>query len=319
MRSILVTGGSGFVGRHLLPALRVAFPNAEVVGTAPEPLSGFRELDLGDPEKVAGLVSELRPDACVHLAAVSSLAEAARDPGFAWRVNLHGTLSLAQAVITYAPQCTFLFVSSAEVYGSSFRADIPVDETALPAPTNTYAATKTAADLALCAVAAEGLRVIRLRPFNHTGPGQPIGFVVPDFARQIALIDAGRQPPIIQTGTLDLKRDFLDVRDVCSAYVACLQRASAVQPATILNIASGIPRKIGDVLAELLAIAKVKAEIRSTASGKQPADNSVRTGDAHRARSLLGWQPVITWQETLHDVLQYWRMRIEEESDGARA
>lgn len=310
LRTIVVTGAGGFVGQHLLPALQAAFPDASIVGTARQRQPGRRELDVAEVAQVNRLMAELRPDACVHLAALSSLAAAARDPDLAWRVNLHGTLTLARAIQAQAPQCAFLFASSSEIYGNSFRAGVPLDETASPAPRNTYAATKAAADLALCALAAEGLRAIRVRPFNHTGPGQQPGFVVPDFARQIALIDAGRQPPLLKTGSLDSRRDFLDVRDVCAAYVACLRRASSLPPGTILNIASGVPRRIGDVLADLLAIAQVTVEIQPAANLRRPADIAASVGDASQARALLGWQPVMEWQDTLRDVLQDWRERI---------
>jgi GDP-4-dehydro-6-deoxy-D-mannose reductase len=310
MRTILVTGAGGFAGRHLLPALREAFPGAAVIGTARRPEPGLHDLDVTDAAQAGRLLAELQPDGCIHLAAVSSLAAAARDPEQAWRVNLGGALAVARAVQLHAPHCTLLFVSSSEIYGDSFRAGMPLDEAALPAPRNAYAATKAAADLAMGALAAEGLRVIRVRPFNHTGPGQSPGFVVPDFARQVALIAAGRQAPVLHTGALDTKRDFLDVRDVCAAYVACLRHAATLPPGTILNIASGVARRIGDVLADLLAIAGIAAEIRPAERLRRSSDIATSLGDARRARDLLGWRPAIDWQATLREVLEDWRGRI---------
>ena len=128
-------------------------------------------------------------------------------------------------------------------------------------PMNIYGATKAAADLALGAMASDGLRIIRARPFNHTGPGQTPAFVVSAFARQVARIMTGRQPASLSVGALDPLRDFLDVRDVCACYAACLRQADAIPSGTILNIASGQARRIGDVLDELLAVAGIHAAI----------------------------------------------------------
>ena len=146
-----------------------------------------------------------------------------------------------------------LFVSSSDAYGGSFRAALRVTEDTPLAPMNVYSATKAAADLALGSMAVRGLRVVRLRSFNHTGPGQSAQFAVAAFARQIARIGAGLQPPSLRVGNLDTWRDFLDVRDVCRGYVACIAQRDTLAPGTILNLASGQPRRIGDVLHELQA------------------------------------------------------------------
>jgi GDP-4-dehydro-6-deoxy-D-mannose reductase len=312
-RRILVTGGSGFVGSHLLPRLRGAFPDSEIVATALANEAGLRRLDVADPHAVDDVIRAVRPDACVHLAAIAAIPSAGRDPDLAWRVNLHGALALVRALLDSAPKCWLLFVSSADIYGASFRAGVPLDETALPAPMNTYAATKAAADLALGAMAHEGLRVVRLRPFNHIGPGQSSDFVVAAFARQIARIRAGLQPPVLRVGALDPARDFLDVRDVCAAYAACLARIETLPPGTILNIASGTPRRIGDVLAALLAAAGVEARIETDPDRLRRADIPLAIGDASRARALLGWAPTIPWETTVTDVLADWQARIAPE------
>ena len=308
-RRVLITGAAGFVGTHLMAALREAFPEAVLTGTASAPAPGFTPLDVTGAASVAAVVEAARPDACVHLAAVTAVPDARRDPDRAWRVNLHGTLRLAAALRRIVPECPLVFSSSAEIYGASFAAGIALDETALPAPGNTYAATKAAADLALGALAAEGARVVRLRLFNHTGPGQAESFVVPAFARQIARVEAGLQPPVLRTGDLTPRRDFLDVRDVCRAYVACLSRADALAPGTILNIASGIPREIGGVLRDLIALAGVDAAIESAPALRRATDTPLAIGDSAKARALLDWQPAIPWEQTLRDVLADWRRR----------
>lgn len=302
---ILLTGASGFVAGHLMPRLRQDFPQAELIPC---------DTDITDHPAVNDVVRRTAPDACVHLAAVTAVPTARRDPGHAWRVNLHGTLALAGAILAHVPACRLLYVSSAEIYGASFRAGTPLDETAAPAPMNTYAATKAAADLALGAMAGDGLRVVRLRPFNHTGPGQSADFVVPAFARQIARIAAGRQPPLLEVGALEPRRDFLDVRDVCAAYAACLRHADGLAPGAIFNIASGQPRRIGDILQRMLDLAGVAATVRTGAALLRPGDTPIACGDAGAARAALGWSPAIPWDQTLRDVLDDWTARVTAEA-----
>ncbi len=302
-RRILVTGAGGFVGRHLQPTLRAAFPGAALL-TDP--------FDVADPDAADAAVDAGRPDAVVHLAAVAAVPAARLDPGHAWQVNLRGTLNVARAVLHRAPGCTLLFASSADIYGATFRSGAALDEGALLAPLNTYAATKAAADLALGAMAAEGLRVLRVRPFNHTGPGQSAGFVVAAFAEQVARIAAGRQPPVLRVGALDPLRDFLDVRDVCSAYALCLARSDALAPGTVLNLASGRPRRVGDVLGALMEAAGVQAEVATDAGRLRPTDIPVAAGDAALARRVLGWAPAIPWEQTIADVLADWQARIRQ-------
>ncbi len=300
-RAILVTGSDGFVGHHLLARLAADFPDAVLHPAA---------FDVTDPDAIDHAVSALRPDACIHLAAIAAIGEARDAPEHAWAVNLGGTLSLARALRRHTPDCVLLYVSSADAYGSSFAAGVALDEAAPLAPMNTYGATKAAADLALGALAQDGLRVIRLRPFNHTGPGQSEAFVVAAFARQIARIAAGRQPPVLRVGALDARRDFLDVRDVVAAYSLCLARADSQVSGTILNVASGEGRRVGDVLDALLALSGVQAAVEVEAGRLRRTEIPLACGDAARARAALGWAPAIAWETTLRDVLQDWHARV---------
>ncbi len=302
---VLVTGLSGFAGVHLHRSMARHCPDATLF-----PL----ECDLCDAGAVERRVRALRPDACLHLAAISAIPVARAEPERAWAVNLHGTLSLAQAMRAHVPEAPLLFTSSADAYGASFRAGVALDETAPLAPMNLYGATKAAADLALGAIAAEGARVIRLRPFNHVGPGQQTDFVIPAFARQLALIAAGRQEPLIRTGNLDAERDFLHVGDVCDAYALCLRRARDLAPGTILNIASGTPRRIGDVLDDLIRLAGLDVSRAFDPARMRPADIPRALGNAGRARTLLGWEPRIGWEQTLRDVLDDWTARVAAEA-----
>lgn len=305
--SILVTGASGFVGRYLMARLAVTYPDARLIGA---------QFDVRDAADVNAVVQSVQPDVCVHLAAVSSVRSAQRDQDQTWQINLFGTLNLANAILAHAPQCLMLFASSADAYGHSYRAGAALTEDAPLAPMSVYAATKAAADLALGSMVGQGLRVIRLRPMNHTGPGQSPVFVVAAFAQQIARISAHFQPPLMQVGNLDVWRDFLDVRDVCAAYLRCIDRSAQLVPGTILNLGSGQPRRIRDVLNELQRLAGVAVEVHVDPSRVRPDEVSLTRVDAARARELLAWVPAIPWQQTLTDVLDDWRWRAAAAPNG---
>ncbi len=298
---IVITGASGFVGKHLVAILTSAFPRATLLTP---------EFDIADAAEVANVIRAANPDVCVHLAAISTSAEVRQNEDRAWAVNLHGSLYLARAILLHAPGCQLIFASSADAYGASFRDGTKLAETAPLAPLNVYAATKAAADLALGAMVEQGLCLVRLRPFNHTGAGQSSGLVVAAFARQIARIEAGVLDPVIGVGNLDPRRDFLDVRDVCAAYIACMTRRDAIEPGAIFNIASGEARRIGDVLVGLLETAGVTAEIRIDTNRTRTTDVALAWCDPARARRVLGWRATTPWNETLRDVLDDWRHRI---------
>ncbi len=312
---ILVTGAEGFVGRFLVAAIGARFGAAAEVFEAsrhPEPGRPSIALDVTDIGQVRAAVSEVRPTAVVHLAAVSAVPLARAKPDHAWAVNLHGTLNLARAVLDLAPRARFLYVSTSEVYGGTFRArGIPLGEDAPLDPANTYAATKAAADLAVGQLARDGLSAMRFRPFNHTGPGQGEDFVIPAFAAQVARIERGLQPPTLDVGNLDAIRDFLDVRDVVDAYVRALALDDAAWKAgAVVNLCSGMPRRIRDALDGLLAAARLPIEVRSDPARLRPNDTPIALGDARFAADLLGWQPQIAWETTLADVLDHWRVRV---------
>ncbi len=298
MTRLLVTGGSGFVGQHLLHHLRDTAPEIELLAPS---------LDITDKPAVERLIKTTRPDAVLHLAAISAIAQAASAPAHAWAVNVQGTLNLAQAVLAHAPECRFLFVSSAEVYGRAFLGPQPVTEDTVPEPANLYASTKAEAEAALAAL--PGLKLLRLRPANHTGPGQSPDFVIPAFARQIARIEAGLQPPVLKTGTLDTWRDFLEVRDVCAAYGKAIARP-AFAPGEVLNIASGTSQRIGDLLEAMLGMARVTISVETDPAKLRPAEIPMARIDPSRARAQLGWGAQIPIKETLAATLAYWRRAL---------
>ncbi len=311
---ILVTGADGFVGRYLMPTLRSTFPSAVLIGCAVGPTVDHADrvlpLDLTDAASIKDCLHEAQPDAVIHLAAAAIVSQSFADPGGTWRVNVDGTLILAQALMQTLPQTQLVYISSAEAYGLTFQRGVPLDEDAPFAPANPYAASKAAADIALGEMGLRGLRVVRLRPANHTGPGQTDAFVVPAFARQLARIEAGQQEPVLRVGALDRWRDFLDVGDVCAAYAAALSHGASLPAGTALNIASGVPRRIGDILNALIARTGLSIEIVTDAARLRPTDVLTVTGNADRARTMLGWSPAIDWDTTLDSIIEDWRRRV---------
>jgi GDP-4-dehydro-6-deoxy-D-mannose reductase len=327
---LLVTGAGGFVGRHLLPMLRRDFPRATLIaalrssddvgpngtGLGVDETVAF---DLLQPDAMAPMLRAARPDGLVHLAAQASVSASFADPMASWRANLLGTLALGEAVLREAPGCRFVLASSAEVYGLSFRAPVPLDEQAPMRPANPYAASKAACDLAIGEMALRGLDAVRLRAFNHTGPGQSENFVVAAFARQIARVEQGLQAPRLRVGALDRWRDFLDVRDICAAYAAALRGpgggAAASEAGLALNLASGATRRIGDILYALLSRSRAHPQVEVEATRLRSTDVERMTGNAVRARAMLDWMPAVPWDTTLDDVLAYWRHRVRQDAE----
>jgi GDP-4-dehydro-6-deoxy-D-mannose reductase len=313
--TILVTGANGYVGRQTLPVLRLVFPAARLVGAVQRQGSACPGadatigLDLTDEAAVDAAIRATRPDAVLHLAAQAAVPASFADPGATWQVNLMGTLALADAVLRHVASALFVHASTAEVYGLSFRSGQALDEDALFAPANPYAASKAAADIALGEMALRGLHSIRIRPFSQVGPGQTEAFVVPTLARQVARIRAGLQEPVIRTGALDRWRDMLDVRDVAAGYAAAILRGAEIEPGTAINLASGQPKHVGSILEQLIAQAGITARIETDPGRLRQTDVESTCGDARRAARILGWTPKIPWERTLTDVLQDWQER----------
>ncbi|MCP9627201.1 NAD-dependent epimerase/dehydratase family protein [Rhodopseudomonas palustris] len=311
---LLVTGATGFVGRHLVDALAERLPGSEILLADRQSDAGrseagrrFVRLDVSDADQVERLIRAEQPTHIVHLAALAAVTAANADQRLAWTVNFGGTQNLALAVSAFAPECRLLYCSSAEVYGASFKSGQPLDETALPDPVNPYGAAKAAADIMLGQMARSGLRVLRLRPFNHTGPGQTPHFAIPAFASQIARIERGEQEPVIRVGDLSSKRDFLDVRDVVDAYVRAVLRFHDLPNGAVINIASGVARPLQAALDQLLSLTSSKIEVMVDPQRLRPNDTPVAFGNAARAAEWLDWRPAHAWPDTIASVLDYWR------------
>ncbi len=313
---ILITGAQGFVGPYVVEALRriwgadvAVFATAKEAGKHPT-LGTIKALDVTDPEAVATAIEHINPSHVIHLAGIAAPTVASADPQMAWCVHVQGALNLSRAILDKAPDCWLLHVGSGLVYGESAKSGLPLDEETLLSPTDEYAVTKAAADLALGAEARRGLKCIRLRPFNHTGAGQSVAFVLPAFAKQVAGIEAKLAPPILKVGNLDAERDFLDVRDVANAYALAVKHSDQLSPGLILNIASGVPRRIERILQQLLQQSSVDITIEKDPARLRPSDLPRIIGNADRARECLGWAPRYAFEDTLAAVLDEWRSRI---------
>ncbi|EAS51470.1 putative NAD-dependent epimerase/dehydratase [Aurantimonas manganoxydans SI85-9A1] len=304
---ILVTGAGGFVGTLLVRHLAARDSNGASVA-----VFGAREgeaVDICDREAVEWAVKVARPTAVVHLAAMAAPAEANRSPRRAWDVNLTGAMNVAEAVLRHAPEARFVNAGSSEAYGDAFLStDAPLTESAPLQPTSVYGATKAAADLMVGQMAHDGLKSVRFRPFNHTAPRQADTYVVSAFARQIADIMAGKQAPVVAVGSLEAERDFLDARDVVRAYaIAALDPSVPVGPSSVYNLASGRAWRIGDILDHLVELSGRDIEVRVDPARLRPNLVPRAVGNPEAASRALGWRPEIAFEDTLRDVLRFWR------------
>lgn len=298
---VLVTGISGFVGRHLAVALQAAGHEALELD-APVAEGGVAQpVDIREPAAVDAAVARLRPDACVHLAAVAFVPDAERDMAGLFAVNLAGTLHVADALLRHVPHARLVFVSSAQVYGPSGDGEVaPVAEDVPLRPVSAYAVSKAAAELALLGRhRAHGLDVVIARPDNHTGPGQSACFVVPAFVDGLRAVRDGRAAAV-PVGNLASMRSFTDVRDVAEAYVRLLCHGRV---ATAYNISADAHLPIREVLTVLAAIAGVPLRTVVDSARFRPTDASPLL-DTRRLRQDIGWAPRYALEQTLRDLWQ---------------
>lgn len=317
-----MTGANGFVGKHLLRAM--IDDGVECHGTvksnseADLNLAGDgalltdsrypRELFLPDDTAAKEILKEVQPDAVIHLAAVTTIAAAAADPAQTWRTNVEGVRSIYLAMREHCPESTLLHVSTGAVYGAAADGEHPVDETQACQPEHTYGWSKLAAEAWLAMMEksqADSIRTIIARPFNHVGPGQPDAFALASFAQQIAESEKGEVsgPVRVLTGNLDARRDFLDVRDVVSAYLALLKTPDA---RGIFNVCSGKTHRIGDLLSFLCTQTDLEFEIERDSSrtqGRGRDSNSV-IGTSEKLQALTNWRPERSLEKALMEILE---------------
>lgn len=313
---VLLTGAGGFAGRWVAEAAIAAGHGVHALlhGVAVPPALAALPItlhhgDVADDAAVVRLVAEVAPDGIIHLAALSEPAVAEAEPARAYRVNVGGTLALLGAVRARATTARVVVVTSSEVYGAVRRDELPVREETPFRPVTVYGASKAAADIAAGQWArAYGLHVVRARPFNHTGPGQRPAFVCAAIAKQVAAVEAGRQSPELRVGNVDPVRDFGDVRDVAAAYVALLERGRAGEA---YNVCTGEGASVAEVIALLRTHARVPMFARPDPGRRRALDVERVVGSRERITADTGWTPRIPLSDTLRDVLDDWRTRLE--------
>lgn len=300
-RRLLVTGASGFVGKHLV-ALGAAGELSD--WQLQVPVAGF---DLLRPDSIDVALQAGDPDAVIHLAGQTFVPEAFRDPQRTLQVNLLGTLNLLQALKRRGFSGTLLYVSSGDVYGQVDEVNLPISEDLAPRPRNPYAVSKVAAEL-LCQQwsYSEPWRIIVARPFNHIGPGQGEAFVIPSMARQLIRVRQGLQPAQLEVGDVDVTRDFLDVRDVLQAYLALLERG---RNGEVYNVCSGAEWCVRDLIAQMGSLVGIEVELRHDASRLRLSEQRRVVGCNKKIQKETGWKPGVSITETLQSVLSDWEAR----------
>ena len=288
-----VTGGAGFAGRHLTALL-------------PQAVSPSRsELDLLDADAVRSAVRDASPAAVFHLAALASVWRSWDAPAETLTANVAMTTNVLEAVRLEAPEATVVVVGSGEVYGAP--ASLPVDEDAPFRPQNPYAVSKAACDLLASQYAdAFGMRVVRMRPFNHAGPGQSDDYVLGTLTRQVAEAEAaGRGEVLLRTGNPDSARDFTDVRDVVRAYVA----AASLDGGTF-NVARGTAVTVRELIELVRAASRLPVRHEVDAARVRAHDVREVRGSAERLHAATGWRPEIPLERTVADSIEVWRRRL---------
>jgi GDP-4-dehydro-6-deoxy-D-mannose reductase len=292
-----VTGGSGFVGGWLSTHL-------EQVGD--DVVRSPTEVDVTDGDAITAALVGCAPDVVYHLAALSHVGRSWSDPTRTFEVNSLGTLQVLEAAARCTVPPLVLVVSSAEVYGNA-AGTRPLTEGAELRPVTPYAASKVAAEyLAVQAWLGRGVRTIRVRPFNHVGPGQSTDFVVSALASRIVEAESAGGGPV-RVGNLEVSRDFTDVRDVVGAYRLLAERGTSGE---VYNVAAGHAVTIAEVARRLCALAKVEVELVPDPELRRSVDVPVFVGDASRIREATGWMPRIPLQVTLADMIDYWRAQL---------
>jgi GDP-4-dehydro-6-deoxy-D-mannose reductase len=312
MRTRLVTGAAGFAGQHLLRSL--AGTPGPLIGWyrpgAPPPITAptgvdWRPVDLRDPRAVDEALAEARPAEVYHLAGAANQGASWQQTDVALELNARATHHLLAAVRRHVPDARVLVTASAAIYASSDEAlgeDSPVQ------PTSPYGVSKLAQEMvALDAARVQGLRVIVVRPFNHLGPGQDPAYFAPSFARQIARIEAGLEPPVLRVGNLEAARDLSDVRDVVRAYALLMLHGIDGE---VYNVCRGEAYVIGDVLSLLVAMSRVEVRVEQDPARLRPSDVPRLLGSYAKLQRATGWLPTIPLERTLREILEEQRILV---------
>jgi GDP-4-dehydro-6-deoxy-D-mannose reductase len=316
---VLITGITGFAGSHLAEMLLSDHPEVEVFGSYRwrsrrenivdiESRVQLVESDLRDYTSVHSLLEASRPDAIFHLAAQSFVPSSWTAPSETLTTNVVGQTNLFEAIRALRIDPVVQIACSSEEYGLVLPDETPIKETNPLRPLSPYAVSKVAQDmLGYQYHQSYGIKAIRTRGFNHTGPRRGYVFVTSNFARQLALIEAGKQEPVIRVGNLDAIRDFTDVRDMVRAYWLAVKHAT---PGEVYNIARGEGISIRELLERLIALSTADVTVETDPARLRPSDVEILVGDSSKFRAETGWEPRIPFDQTLSDTLDYWRAQV---------
>jgi len=315
---ILITGITGFAGSYLAE-LALDRNGVEIYGTLRNrsrleniehllPRLHLVECDIRDPFAVQNVIREVMPDRVFHLAAQSFVPTSWVAPEETITTNVLGQLNLLEAIRQLRPETRIQIACSSEEYGLVHPDEVPITEDNPLRPLSPYGVSKVAQDLLGYQYhASYGLHIVRTRAFNHTGPRRGEIFATSSFAKQVAEIEAGLKPPVIQCGNLDALRDFTDVRDMVRAYWLALEHG---EPGEAYVVASGKAYAIREVLELLLAAAKCPIRVEVDPQRLRPSDVVILLGDASRFRTRTGWRPEIAFEQTMADLLAFWRRKV---------
>jgi GDP-4-dehydro-6-deoxy-D-mannose reductase len=316
----LITGISGFVGSHLAEHL-LAETDWQVAGTVygrSDNIAHLRDrlllypAELSRVEVVRLIIEETRPDYIFHLAAQPIPSLSKRDPWFTLENNIRAQLNVLEALRETGLSSRVLVVGSSEEYGRVEPGDLPLGEAAPLRPVTPYAVSKISQDfLGLQYYLAYGIPAIRVRPFNHIGPRQRRGFVAPDFACQIAEIEAGLRPPTVVVGTLDVARDFSDVRDIVRGYYLAMLHG---RPGDVYNLGSERAYTVRSMLDTLIGFTGIDVRVVHDPARTRGADVPCIVSDCSKLRALTGWRAAVAFEDSLRDVLDYWREQVRLEA-----
>jgi GDP-4-dehydro-6-deoxy-D-mannose reductase len=315
---VLITGVTGFVGSHMVDFLAKAQPRAEVHGLCrwrsrteniDHITSGLtlHDCDIRDASSVHEVLAEVKPDLIFHLAAQSFVPASWNAPEETLGTNVMGQLHIFEAMRKLGLKSRVLIAGSSEEYGDVHADEVPIKETNPLRPLSPYAVSKVAQDmLGYQYFRSYKLDVVRTRAFNHEGPRRGSVFVTSNFCKQVAEIEKGLREPVLHVGNLEAKRDFTDVRDVVRAYWLALEKGKAGE---VYNIGSGRCWEIGEMLKLVLSMTDKVIEVRQDPKRMRPSDVQILLCDAGKFSKETGWKPEIPFEQTLRDLLQYWRDR----------
>ena len=265
--------------------------------------------DIRDGARLRGAIARARPDGVFHLAAMTFVPRTIERPELAYEVNFLGTVELLAAVRETARDARIVLVTTGEVYGAIDPArDLPIVETQSLRPLSPYSVSKAAADLAgFQAFWSDSLDVVRARPFNHTGPGQPPEFVCSEFARALVAAESATRPATLRVGNLDVERDFSDVRDIVRGYVSLFEKGKAGEA---YNLGSGAATPVRTILEELRALCRTEVRIETDPAKVRPREIPRIVGCIDKIAAATAWRPTIPLRQTMADLMDDWRAKL---------